>query len=286
MSSNVTAQDAVLPKYTELKHPVTGEAILYPYTFQQSALTSALSYQAQPTDIFVGSFAKSGTTWLQHIVWLIIHHGEDHPTDRPMSQCIPQLDFDGKEGCEAVDNSRYPRIIKTHFVYDWTPYNPAAKYLYIARNPKDVLVSYYYHLLGFAKYYDCAGLQLNDLYKLFVEGKVECGRDYFRHVSEWYEKRNEQNVLFLVYEDLKSDITKEVLKVAEFLGPQYKEELLRDNGRSLQNILEKVSLSSMKRGKDTKWVKFLCIHLSKIKLGNAVDSSYNGLPRDQQNRPS
>jgi len=251
MESN---QDTVLPKYNILKHPETGEEVLYPYIFEQKTLTSALSYQAQETDVFVASFAKSGTTWLQYIVWLILHHGKDHPDDRPMSQCIPQLDFDGKEGCEAVDDTEYPRMIKTHFIYDWTPHHPKAKYLYIARNPKDVVVSYYFHLLGFSKYYDCAGLQLNEVFKLFNKGRVECGRDYFRHVSEWYEKRNESNVLFLVYEDLKADIKTEVLKIAQFLGDKYKEDLLKDDCQLLSIILEKITVSSMKKGKDSKWV--------------------------------
>lgn len=255
MDTVVRSKLDVLPKYSTLKHPDTGEEILYPYVFQQGALTSALSYRAQETDVFIASFAKSGTTWLQYIVWLILHEGEDHPKEKPMSQCIPQLDFDGKEGCLAVDDSVYPRMIKTHFVYDWTPQHPRARYLYIARNPKDVVVSYYFHLLGFTKYYDCGeGLQLNDVYRLFVDGKVECGRDYYRHVAGWYQRRNNPNVLFLLYEDLKADTRAEVLKIAEFLGCQYKESLLTNNCHLLNIILGKITISSMKKGNDSKWV--------------------------------
>jgi hypothetical protein len=37
------------------------------------------------------------------------------------------------------------RLIKTHFPYKLTPQNPNAKYIYVARNPKDCVVSFYHH---------------------------------------------------------------------------------------------------------------------------------------------
>ena len=37
------------------------------------------------------------------------------------------------------------RLIKTHFPYELTPRSSKAKYIYVARNPKDCVVSFYHH---------------------------------------------------------------------------------------------------------------------------------------------
>jgi hypothetical protein len=37
------------------------------------------------------------------------------------------------------------RLIKTHFPYGMTPMNSKAKYIFVARNPKDCVVSFYHH---------------------------------------------------------------------------------------------------------------------------------------------
>jgi len=46
-----------------------------------------------------------------------------------------------------------PRILKSHSPYHMMagglPHTSPAKYIYIARNPKDTAVSYYYHVSGF-----------------------------------------------------------------------------------------------------------------------------------------
>ena len=117
------------PKYAFLKHPVTGNTISYPHRFEQKHLDSAAKYQATPSDIFVCAYAKCGTTWTQNIVWLIVHNGEPIPLEKNLEDCIPMLEFVGSELAEAIDNSRFPRIIKTHFPYQETPQNKDAKYV-------------------------------------------------------------------------------------------------------------------------------------------------------------
>ena len=81
------------PKYVLLKHPVTGNIISYPQKLEQKHADSAAKYQATSSDIFVCAYPKCGTTWLQNIVWLIVHKGE--PIGPSLRACIPFLDFDG-----------------------------------------------------------------------------------------------------------------------------------------------------------------------------------------------
>ena len=63
-----------------------------------------------------------------------------------------------------------------------------------------------------------------------------------------------ENVLFLLYEDLKEDLAREVVKVATFLGGSYAEDLKKDGGKLLAHVVEKSSFSSMNSMGNSKWV--------------------------------
>jgi len=233
-----------VPKVVTLKHPITGNVITYPGSFKQKHLDSAARYEATSTDIFVCAYPKCGTTWALNIVWLIVHKGE--PIPKSIEESIPMLEFVGCGGVEAIGNSNYPRIIKTHFPFQETPKNKDAKYVYITRNPKDAFVSYFYHIKGFESYYGCPDLTLDILYDLYIQDKLAFN-GYFANVNSWCEQRHLPNILFLLYEDLKKDVRGNILKIARFLGEDYEKELLDNNEKILQKILEETSFESMKK---------------------------------------
>lgn len=61
----------------------------------------------------------------------------------------------------------------------------------------------------------------DDYFELFMDGKVDFG-DYFDNLLSWYEHRNDSNVLFITYEQMKKDPKTYILKIAEFMGEKYK----------------------------------------------------------------
>ncbi|XP_078491782.1 amine sulfotransferase-like [Ciona intestinalis] len=239
----MASEDLTTPKFVKVREDSTGLETIYPAVFTHEDFESARKYKAKDSDVYVCSYPKTGTTWLLTIAWLIVHHGEEFPGNYRDS--IPMLEFDGCESTEAIDDSKFPRIIKTHFPYKLVPKNSKAKYLYITRNPKDALVSLYFHIRGFQSEYKCENPDLNKLYELYMKGEVEFGL-FFDHLNEWYAHRNDPNVLFLLYEDVKQDPRNEVLKVANFLGGEYEKKLKMDEGKILENILERSSFSHMK----------------------------------------
>lgn len=85
---------------------------------------------------------------------------------------------------------------------------------------QDCCVSFYHHTENIAGY-NFQGGSFDDYFELFINGQVDY-EDYFDCVMSWYEHRNDPNVLFITYEELKKDTVKNVLKIAEFMGPQYK----------------------------------------------------------------
>ncbi|KAH7963108.1 hypothetical protein HPB52_019594 [Rhipicephalus sanguineus] len=125
------------------------------------------------------------------------------------------------------------------------PRSAGAKYIYVTRNPYDCCVSYYHHCKGLPWYRFTDG-SFDDFVDAFVRGKVTYG-DYFDHLLSWYDHRNDPNVLFLTYEDLKKDAPASVLKVADFLGAREYGEQLRTHPDALEKILNGVSLESMRK---------------------------------------
>ncbi|XP_035222151.1 sulfotransferase 1C2A-like [Stegodyphus dumicola] len=136
-----------------------------------------------------------------------------------------------------------PNAIKFHLPYHLTPKSDKAKYIYVARNPKDCCVSYFHHMKnipghGFSGTFD-------DFFELFISGNIDYG-DYFDHVLGWYAHRKDSNVLFLTYEQMKEDTSGAILKMASFIDDSLYAEPLRNDPEILNNILKFSSFDYMK----------------------------------------
>ncbi len=210
-----------------------------PMGFPPEAFSSGLSYQPQPGDIFIAAYPKCGTTWVQYIVWLIIHDGEPLPPGKRLREAIPMLEGFGKEFVAALPS---PRAIKTHLPYQMTPYHPEAKYIHVCRNPFDCAVSFYHHTKGFMEDYDFVNGSFDEYFECFIAGEVDWG-DYFDNLLSWYEHKNAHNVLCLTYENLKNNPQEAVNQIAAFLGSEYLDKV--KNEQILNKILTNSSFERM-----------------------------------------
>ena len=92
--------------------------------------------------ITITVFIPIGTTWVQEVVWQIFNGGEI--SIKPAFERVPFLEMLTHPRAEHVDINTLPspRIIKTHLTYHATPKDEneetRCKYIYVARNPKDV----------------------------------------------------------------------------------------------------------------------------------------------------
>ncbi|GFV42063.1 sulfotransferase 1C2 [Trichonephila clavipes] len=188
-----------------------------PGVFSVEAYKSGLAYKPKPDDLFIVSYPKCGTTWVQNIVACIFRNGKPFQSALEFFTDTPFLQM---TGAQAAESMKRPGAIKFHLPYHMTPQSPDAKYIFVARNPKDCCVSFYHHTESIPVYKFEEG-EFDDYFELFMNGEVDFG-DYFDCVLSWYEHRNDPNVLFLTYEELKKDIKNNVLKIAQFIGPQYK----------------------------------------------------------------
>ncbi len=185
-----------------------------PMGFPVGGFESGQRYRASPGDVFVVSYPKCGTTWLQYIVYLLENGGRPLAADRRLDAVFPHLEEVGEEAVRALPE---PRLIKTHLPHARTPWHAKAKYLYVARNPFDCAVSFYHHTRGFVRHYDFADGTWDAFFECFVRGEVDFG-DYFDHLLSWWPQRALPNVLFMTYESMLAAPAAAVQSIAAFLG--------------------------------------------------------------------
>ncbi|KAF8781773.1 sulfotransferase 1E1-like [Argiope bruennichi] len=184
------------------------------------------TYEARSDDIYVVSYPKTGTTWLQEIVYLI-HSNVDINSARNLSldKRFPYIEH-SKTNFNEVKNMNSPRLLKTHLPYSCLPEDilqKQCKMIYITRNPRDVAVSYY-HFACMLKETQYKG-NFEQFFQRFLLDRTTYS-PFLLHNLEFWNHRNDKNVLFLFYEDLKRDITSNLKKIAEFLDRNLSDEEL------------------------------------------------------------
>lgn len=184
-----------------------------PLGFPVAGLDSGMRYRPAAGDIFVCTYPKCGTTWVQYIVYLLVRR-RPIAADESLTILFPHLEEVGAEPVEAMPQ---PRLIKTHLPLRMTPFDPAARYVVVVRNPFDCAVSFYHHTRGFPRHYDFAEGDFDAFFECFLEGEVDFG-DYFDHLVPWVEVASAPCVLLQTYEGLKEDAPAGIRAIARFLG--------------------------------------------------------------------
>ena len=230
--------------------PVTG------YIKQVDVEKHAASISLDPSDVWIVTFAKAGTTWTQQIVKLIRNGGE--VDDRNINESIPWLEANSFFKKDIMSLPK-PRAFKSHFSYELMPCGKPnttpCKYVYVARNPKDVAVSFYFHYHRLQTI-PGANLEWNLFFCNFIFGNLVFG-DYFDHVLSWWAHKDDKNVLFLKFEDMKKDLPTAVARIAKFIECDVTDEVI-------EKVAAKASFNVMKND-DTanySWISPLSVNSS------------------------
>ncbi|KAK4320237.1 hypothetical protein Pmani_008888 [Petrolisthes manimaculis] len=242
---------------------------LYPGTTPRF-LNRIQSFKFRPDDVLVMTFPKSGTTWMQEILWTMLFNPNlDNPQAtqpllvrsadlsvdmmfdtvtideiRPESmyeafkKLCPGKDEEDGIAVQCLDAMPGQRVIKCHYPFDLMPPDllDKTKVVYVARNPKDMVVSFY-HFYKVIKVFDYKG-SLDSFIKLFMDNGVIYS-PYWPHIKQGWQKRNHPNLHFVFYEDLKADPQGEIQKINQFLATGLTEQ-------QLKNVVQHTSFSSMK----------------------------------------
>jgi hypothetical protein len=161
-------------------------------------------------DTFLVSFPRSGNTWARFLVCNLMN--PDDPVNfAQLESRIPEIYDVTDRNLRAFPR---PRIIKSHECFD----PRYKKIIYIVRDPRDVLISYYEFQLKRRVISD--GCSLEEFFPRFMESEFEPKTGSWRdHVVSWTATRGGQkSFLLLRYEDLLANTQKESTKIALFLG--------------------------------------------------------------------
>ncbi|KAD2806080.1 hypothetical protein E3N88_39457 [Mikania micrantha] len=189
--------------------------------FLEEKVLAQQQFKADPSDIFLCSFLKTGTTWLKALVFAIITREKFDESTSPLLNTLPHdciffLERDLEKIEENRKNSCFPPI-NTHMHYHSLPESiltSNCKIVYIYRNMKDVLGilnygPYWDHILGYWK----ASLEKPEIF------------------------------LFIKYEDMKKHPTTNVKRLAEFIGHPFTIE--EEKAGVIQNIIKLCSFENL-----------------------------------------
>ena len=102
-------------------------------------------FQFRNNDIIIATYAKSGTTWMQQIVAQLLFNGDPSLAVAEMSPWLDLRVPPKQVKLPLVVAQTHRRVLKTHLPADALVYSFKAKYIYIARDGRDVLWSLYNH---------------------------------------------------------------------------------------------------------------------------------------------
>ncbi|XP_059212906.1 amine sulfotransferase-like [Centropristis striata] len=143
-----------------------------------------------------------------------------------------------------------PRVYRTHLPTNMLPHGVKTKRIkvvYVMRNPKDVLVSLYHFahswvLLETPKSFE-------DFFQDFLDGNAFMG-SWFDHVREYYNEKDQMDILFVRYEDMLKDLRGEVVKLCAFLGKDLTDE-------AIDHVVETSTFKNMKTNPNANYMELL-----------------------------
>ncbi|CAK1581629.1 unnamed protein product [Parnassius mnemosyne] len=239
---------------------------LFPREFENVG-KEIYNMDVRPNDTFVVTFPKSGTTWTQELVWLILNNFDyEKASETPLTIRYPFLETEmffnqnhkSMPGMLNADNIKKtmeknmppvreilnmasPRYIKSHLPLSLLPPKllDTCKVFYVARDPRDVVVSFYHHKKFLNVLQD--GVDFKAFWELFIIDLLPWA-PFFEHVKEAWRMRNHPNMLFLFYEDLSKDLRACVRRIAKFLDKEITEE-------QIGKLCEHVNIDNFKKNK-------------------------------------
>ena len=172
---------------------------------------AAAAFRPRPPDVFIATYPKSGTTWLQQMVHVL--RGGDLDFEE-ICAVVPWLESAADMGLDlGADQQGSLRAFKTHLTIAELP--AGARCIYAIRDPKDVAVSFYRFFEGWM--FEPGSISLDEFVGDFLASGSRSGR-YWDHLRASWPELARPDVLALCYEDMRGDLEGTVRRVARFLG--------------------------------------------------------------------
>lgn len=223
-------------------------------------------FEHRPGDIIISTPPKCGTTLTQMMCALLIFDGPEFPGR--LDDLSPWLDMNTRSDGEVlaeVDAQTHRRFIKTHTPLDGVPEWPDVTYVVVARDPRDVFVSWEHHTANMdierfltavdgAVGFDTVApfvsealptveerfdrwLTVDDTQSSMSLASVAC------HVGVSWERRDDPNVQLIHFDEMRSDRASTMSRLARAFG-------LDITSERIEELAEAASLDRMRARAD------------------------------------
>jgi len=223
------------------------------------------AYQPRDGDIIVTTSYKAGTTFTQCILASMIC-GEVESLRKVEDEISPWIDarpvpISLDEMYAMIEAQTHQRFLKSHLALDGLPYFDNVHYLVVARDPRDVFMSFANH---YGNYTDFAYSQFNDadlpgdplpraeqdirlLWKNWItRGWFEWESEGYpfwgnlHHTQSYWNFRHLPNLHFLHYADMLADLPSTIRRIANWIGRPITD-------AEIERIAGEVNFASMKK---------------------------------------
>jgi aryl sulfotransferase len=201
---------------------------------------------------------------MQNIVAQLVFLGqEDVPFAWEVSPWIDaRLGDPVAEMMANLEKQTHRRFLKTHMALDGIPFFPQMKYIVVARDARDVFMSWWNH---YSNYVDALYERMNNTPGRVGEPMPRCpenineywhtwiARGWFEwesegyphsgnlhHTQTWWNFRHLDNILFVHFNDLLADLEAEVGRVADFLE-------IEVTAETVKKVAQAVSFARLKQ---------------------------------------
>jgi len=186
------------------------------------------NFHHRADDIFICTPWKSGTTWTQAIVCMLVFGKADHG-EKPgvISPWVDANFAPMEEYLEMVEAQSHRRFLKTHSPLDGLPYYPECTYLVVFRDPRDMFFSMLKHRDNLTNE-DLAFATIpsgEDAFRKWLDGAFDPDNfdlqslEWLCHfLKTYWDYKDLPNIHLYHYADMKRDLRGHIQRVADTLG--------------------------------------------------------------------
>lgn len=201
------------------------------HALMDSTIWNDFRYRAG--DIVIGSWSKSGTVWVQQIIGQLLFDGVPDVPVAEMSVWVDMVFPPREAKLQHLEAQTHRRFLKTHLPADALVFSPEAKYIYVARDGRDVVWSLFNHHSSYTdEFYEMVNSRpdrvgpplhrppdsVRQFFHEWLDGDGYPYWSFWESVRSWWAVRDLPNVRLQHFAALKADMESEIRGIAGFLG--------------------------------------------------------------------